>query len=656
MGRASSTQKEYRLPPPIKGVVTRFADTKLPAGAYSMLQNIEHVKDVGIFAVRQGTARSNTTPTSGAFPVRGGIRWYYGSGPTAETIFGHNTKLYKLAASPTQIGTTTFTANKEWFFASFVNYLYCTNGTDAMVRWDGSTLRSAGFPAPGSTATVATGAAGALTGAYQYKVTFVYDSDASHESTASSASSVVNPAAQKVDLSSIPTGGASSGVTSRRIYRTKAGGTLFYFLTTIADNTTTTYTDNAADSTLTSEQAPNDNGVPPAVQFLKIKKGRAVGAKTTSFPYRLYFSAIGSTERAPVGTLSIHGAGVEIWPADHYIDIGDSNTPITGIEFWGDSIVVFKEDEIYLVRGVQASDFDVWDVAKGVGCVAPRTIVNMGRNEGIYFLGRNELTPTVYSFDGGDVRPISDAVEPYFRTQIVGLGGSYTVQPCAGKYRGQYLLSYMYSSSTNPFQIELAKYDTRKQSWAFDLPAGAGGTLSASCWIPYTGTGDAGEMYFGHAAEGTIVRYDYLGGDFRNDSPTTPYSSAGYIETGWMDLGSPYQMKEIKEIFIIGESQATATISVERRFDFKASGSVTQVQSLAMAATITGTGVFVKRIANEQEGADISNGSAVETGYFVKLCITINAPYANEAAAFLPIKIHDIVIVYNELPPVGHDG
>ena len=46
----------------------------------------------------------------------------------------------------------------------------------------------------------------------------------------------------------VPLGPA--GTTSRIIYRTIAGGTLFLLLTTLANNTTTTYTDNLADGSL----------------------------------------------------------------------------------------------------------------------------------------------------------------------------------------------------------------------------------------------------------------------------------------------------------------------------------------------------------------------------------------------------------------------
>ncbi len=104
----------------------------------------------------------------------------------------------------------------------------------------GSYLTTAGAP----TVAVNT-AAGNLTGDYYYKVTFV---NANGETQGGTASAVVSPSAQQVDLSAIPIGGA--GTTARKIYRTEAGGSTYKLAATINDNTTTTYTDNLADGDL----------------------------------------------------------------------------------------------------------------------------------------------------------------------------------------------------------------------------------------------------------------------------------------------------------------------------------------------------------------------------------------------------------------------
>jgi len=56
---------------------------------------------------------------------------------------------------------------------------------------------------------------------------------------------------EQVSLSGIPVAAASAGVLGRRIYRTKAGGSEYFYIDQISDNTTTTYTDNIPDAALT---------------------------------------------------------------------------------------------------------------------------------------------------------------------------------------------------------------------------------------------------------------------------------------------------------------------------------------------------------------------------------------------------------------------
>lgn len=95
-------------------------------------------------------------------------------------------------------------------------------------------------------------AAGNLNGLYEYGITFV---TADGETDLGADSSGVNPATQKVDISAIPLGGP--GTTGRNIYRQKNASGVWGLVHSIADNTTTTYTDNIADGSV--------GGSPPAV-------------------------------------------------------------------------------------------------------------------------------------------------------------------------------------------------------------------------------------------------------------------------------------------------------------------------------------------------------------------------------------------------------
>lgn len=126
------------------------------------------------------------------------------------------------------------------------------------------TLAQIAAPGAPSAALISPAAAGNVNnGAHSYKVTFVAGATETEGGTRSDPVTVVDKTANgKVSLTSIPTS-TDSGVTARKLYRTIAGAdptvaANFLLLATIADNTTTTFTDNVADGSL-GAAAPTTN-------------------------------------------------------------------------------------------------------------------------------------------------------------------------------------------------------------------------------------------------------------------------------------------------------------------------------------------------------------------------------------------------------------
>ncbi len=131
-------------------------------------------------------------------------------------------------------------------------------------------------PAPGAmtAALIAPAAAGNVdNGAHRYLATFVTATGETQAGAVSGAVTVVDKTANgKVTLTAIQTGGA--GVTARKLYRTAAGGSVYMLLATIADNTTTTYTDNIADASL-GAGAPSTNTTDDPMLRILIASARA---------------------------------------------------------------------------------------------------------------------------------------------------------------------------------------------------------------------------------------------------------------------------------------------------------------------------------------------------------------------------------------------
>lgn len=120
-------------------------------------------------------------------------------------------------------------------------------------------------------ALVATSSGLCTNGSHRVLVTFVNALGETH-GTFASGSVNVDSTHKQISLTNIPLGG--SGTTGRNIYMTKVGGSTYYRVSsspTINDNTTTTFTVNVADSSLSSV-APTSNTTSGVINFAGSKR------------------------------------------------------------------------------------------------------------------------------------------------------------------------------------------------------------------------------------------------------------------------------------------------------------------------------------------------------------------------------------------------
>jgi flagellar hook protein FlgE len=141
-----------------------------------------------------------------------------------------------------------------------------------------------------SAGTTATGAAGGnLTagGTYSYEVVFANGPLGSATGTETMPSQTIGPITlgagqQSITLNNIPTDSTGT-YTDRRIYRTTAGGTSYQLVADIPNNTTTSYTDTTADTSL--GQALNTNSLTGAYSYY-VTYANAIGGPGTGIESR----------------------------------------------------------------------------------------------------------------------------------------------------------------------------------------------------------------------------------------------------------------------------------------------------------------------------------------------------------------------------------
>jgi len=214
-----------------------------------------------------------------------------------------------------------------------------------------------GLDPPETTPTVAVGAAGDLTGTYKYLVTFYRSGNYPVESNPSDASAEVSPATQKVDLTNIPTS-ADPKVNCRRIYRTFAGGAVFYWLVDIEDNVTTTYEDNIHDDSL-GDEVSYDRYKPPLGDAIEVWDNRIwiLNCEENS----VSFTNTGEAEEMAAENV-------------FYVKAREPDN-LTTLKAFGDKLYLFKaKGSIHVIEKLGISSYTMTEREETIGCDAPLSV------------------------------------------------------------------------------------------------------------------------------------------------------------------------------------------------------------------------------------------------------------------------------------------
>jgi hypothetical protein len=137
---------------------------------------------------------------------------------------------------------------------------------------------------PDSTSMTATAVAGSglSVGAYTYRVSFVIDGVETALSEPPKAATTTS-GNQQINLASIPTYSGPRVCSARRVYRTPVSGeNLYYLVGTLADNTTTTFSDTTADASLTTQPDPMNNSIAIGYGAKVLKPNQLVIGSTAS--------------------------------------------------------------------------------------------------------------------------------------------------------------------------------------------------------------------------------------------------------------------------------------------------------------------------------------------------------------------------------------
>ena len=250
---------------------------------------------------------------------------------------------------------TGLTAGHKCTFAVLNDKLFISNGFDDVLVYDGTYTYEMGAPLAKNLS-----AAGVLTGAYYYAITYEKDGV---ELVTGAISNTVNPSSNSITVT-CPIG--PTGITDRKLYRTEAGGSTLKLLTTLGDNVTTTYVDNIADGSL-GAAIPSINSEAPKPKFITVINERLVGVGVSRRPNYLYYSETEIESLfATIGVTDVSGQG-------------NDNTGLTGMEEDYNLIVVFSEKRIYTVD-LSGETASVKQTTSNVGCLDGHSVAKVPPN------------------------------------------------------------------------------------------------------------------------------------------------------------------------------------------------------------------------------------------------------------------------------------
>lgn len=329
-----------------------------------------------------GYAKANATPvttdTGASATLARGLTQYRSTGGGSVTrqllgVFDDSTNEWEIWKSTDTGATWSFVSDlgasavgQTPDFAQFGDTLYITSGKVAPKKWDGTTLSAAGYT-QSPTVTSAVGAAGNLSGTYQWKLLSLVGTTRQKGSIASTARAF---SATQGSLSW--TADANTSVTGYELYRTTGTGKVYYFVAYIDGRTTVTYTDNIADSTILSNRVMEEHGdTPPTTYFCENHKQRMWWLRTDANPTRAYWSDPGAAE-------SVY--------SENFLDFSDGETIgdfITGcVGNYENMLVVFTERAVWPVSGTgQIVGYVIdWNKTRSnavVGCASSKSIARI---------------------------------------------------------------------------------------------------------------------------------------------------------------------------------------------------------------------------------------------------------------------------------------
>lgn len=292
--------------------------------------------------------------------------------------------------------TGTWSAIRYNAFNDLTEQTFAANGVERL-RIDGSSVYEWGIAAPSTVPGLEAGTGSALTGTYYacYTYSRKVGSVVVCESNPSNAAWIYLSAKSIKVTPAQPT---DTQVTHIRIYRTLAGGQVYYHDQDIAVGTT--YLDSSTTDGNLGTEVSNDHDRPPS-GISKILGPIYNGLVFGCVGNKLYWCAAQQPE---------------YWPATQYVEVGSLQLPIRSLINYTGQLYALTDNQIWFIQGTGANLFHPISLQANTGCPSWYGAIGI-EGHGIYHVGADGI----YCYTGGRDTKITQAtLDPLFRGESVG--------------------------------------------------------------------------------------------------------------------------------------------------------------------------------------------------------------------------------------------
>ena len=624
---------EYEVLYPPNGVIlfdggldTKFEKSIIPDNESPDCLNVIF-KNAAV-ETRAGSSKLNTT-TVGTFVCDGLYVRRDDTGQETMIAFHGGVARYLAGTTFSTIPSaqSVFTAGIRIAATQYRNNLFMGNGGVIPYKYNGTDFTRHGVYSPTNTISALTNGVGNVpAGTVFYKLTNL--NSYSVESDVSNSLTLIVAASSTVSLTSIPIAPQSWGVNSRRLYRANSAAASYTLITTIADNVTTTYTDNTIIGTT---NAPTDNGVPPKFSICIYHQNRLFVNDATN-PNYVWYSALDEPFT---------------FPSTNFFKIGDAASDLVkSFGIYDNALVIFCENSQWINYMSSTSDTD-WRRARIRSTFGSKSPFGtwMWNNQIGFPAYQNTKFVGFASLAGDTVNPsttlltvsvagselLSDRIEP----DMFDIQETYVSNISSIVYKNKAYIAVTYGSGAS----------TNARIYLFDFSISNLSKSQKFSWVPFTGLNPAqfaiygGSLYFGSSnTDGFIYKLE-----------TTSYNdnSAAINSYYWTKefsgrKGHENLPKDFRKIKFLADLVGSYYMNLSWRVDSdKGLGQSKQI-NLDPGGSLWGTMRF---------GSDIWGGGKYQKEFEIFLGQTygkrIQFKFDNQNAVNQKFKIHRMTFTYN---------